>query len=44
MIGRMLVLFVVYPVVDTFFLIESTLRLRRHGFPWRVAFSYSQNR
>lgn len=38
------VLFAAYPIVDTIFLVESTIRLWRAGFPIRVAFSYSQNR
>lgn len=34
----------IYPVIDTVFLIESTLRLYRAGFPIRAAWNYSRNR
>lgn len=38
------VFLIAYLIVDTFFLIESTQRLWRAGFPLRVAYSYSRNR
>jgi hypothetical protein len=34
----------IYPFVETFFLAESTLRLWRAGFPFKVAYTYSLNR
>lgn len=41
---RQVVLLVLYPIVDSAFLVESTLRLYRAGFPIKVAFAYSRNR
>jgi len=35
---------IAYPIIDTIFLLESTLRLWRAGFPLQVAFSYARNR
>lgn len=37
-------LLMVYIVVDTLFLMESTIRLWRAGFPLHAAFMYSRNR
>lgn len=39
-----IVLLALYPIVDSLFLVESTLRLWRAGFPIEVAFRYSRNR
>lgn len=41
---RNTILLILYPIVDTAFLIESTLRLWRAGFPIRTAWNYSRNR
>lgn len=42
-IRNALIITVAVPI-DFLFLIESTIRLHRHGYPWLDAFRYSQNR
>ncbi len=39
-----MVYLVLYPIAEAVFLVESTLRLWRAGFPLRAAFEYSLNR